>query len=144
MESKKELNLRQQKFCELFASEREFFGNGTQSYIEAYNIDINKKGAYTGARASASELLTKANILGYINELLESAVLNNEFVDKQIAFLISQNADFSSKMAAIKEYNALKQRITKKLAMEINDPRSEILNKYLGGKDAGQTQETKG
>lgn len=142
MESTKaELNEKQRLFCEYFASDREFFGNGTQAYIEAYAIDTTKKGAYTGARASASRLLTKANILGEINNILESAVLNDEFVDKQIAFLITQNADFSSKMSAIKEYNALRQRITKKMKVEINDPRKEILKKY-GLDDAGQAEDT--
>lgn len=105
------LTLSQERFCELFASEAETFGNGTQSYIEAYHVDLTKKGAYAAARACASRLLTKANILTRIDELLESATLNNTFVDKQLAFLIAQNADFGAKMSAIKEYNALKKRI---------------------------------
>lgn len=108
----KELNLKQVKFCELYASDVEFFGNGTQAYIEAYDIDITKsKGVYAAARSSAHNLLTNPNILTKINELLESATLNDEFVDKQIAFLITQNADFGAKMSAIKEYNQLKKRI---------------------------------
>lgn len=140
-EEDKELTPKQQLFCELFASDREFFGNGTQAYIEAYNIDLSKKGAYAGARASAGRMLTKANILTRIDELLETAVLNDQFVDKQIALLIAQNADFSSKMSAIKEYNALKARITKKLKVELDDPRKEILDKYLGDKDVRETTE---
>lgn len=139
--TKTELNEKQKLFCEYFASDKEFFGNGTQAYIEAYNIDLTKKGAYAGARASAGRLLTNANILAEIDGILESAVLNDQFVDKQIAFLIAQNADFSSKISAIKEYNALKARITKKVAVELNDPRKEILEKYLGGNDAGKTEE---
>lgn len=129
-----ELDLKpeQKLFCELFASDREFFGNGTQAYIEAYNIDLTKKGAYAGARASASRLLTNANVLAYIDTLLETAALNDQFVDKQIAFLIAQNADFGSKMAAIREYNALKQRITSKLNVQVEDKRKEVLARYLG------------
>lgn len=138
-----DLKPKQKLFCEYFASDREFFGNGTESYIEAYDIDTSKKGAYAGARASASRLLTNANILGYINELLESAVLNDEFVDKQIAFLIAQNADFGSKMSAIKEYNALKQRITKKLEVDVSDGRDAVLAKYLGSGDAREASDTK-
>lgn len=110
-----ELKPKQELFCTLFATEKEFFGNGTESYIEAYNIDLSRKGAYAGARASASRLLTNANILQRIDELLETAVLNDQFVDKQIAFLITQNAELNTKLGAIKEYNALKNRITKKL-----------------------------
>jgi hypothetical protein len=138
----KVLTAKQELFCELFASDKEFFGNGTQAYIEAYNVDLTKKGAYAGARASSSRMLTNANILRRIDELLESGVLNDQFVDKQIAFLIAQNAELSTKLGAIKEYNALKQRVTNKLKVEQNDPRKEILEKYLGGDDnARQTKE---
>lgn len=138
----KVLTAKQELFCELFASDKEFFGNGTQAYIEAYNVDLTKKGAYAGARASSSRMLTNANILRRIDELLESGVLNDQFVDKQIAFLIAQNAELSTKLGAIKEYNALKQRVTNKLKVELNDPRKEILEKYLGGDDnARQTKE---
>lgn len=109
---KKALNPKQKYFCELYASEREFFGNGVESYIEAYNPK-RIGNWYKSAVASASRLLTNVNILLYINELLESKGLNNEFVDKQLAFLITQNADFRSKLGAIKEYNQLRSRIKK-------------------------------
>ena len=115
-----ELNLKQKTFCELFASDREFFGNGVQSYIEAYDIDLTKKGAYNVAKANANRLLTKADILDYINILFEAHGLNDTFVDKQLEKLIVQDAEFSTKLQAIKEYNALKQRITKKLDMTTN------------------------
>lgn len=115
----KELTEKQKLFCEYFATVRDFFGNGTQAYIEAYNIDVSKKGAYAGARVNASNLLTNTNILKYIDSLLELGPLNDQYVDRQIGFLIEQNADFTAKMAAIKEYNALKQRITKKMELEI-------------------------
>lgn len=132
---------KQELFCELFASQREFFGNGTESYIEAYNIDLTRKGAYAGARASASRLLTNANILARINELLETGILNDEFVDKQIAFLITQNAELGTKLGAIKEYNALKQRITKKLKVDVTNPARDVLEAagLLEQDDDGQT-----
>ena len=103
-------------FCQLYASDKEFFGNGVESYIEAYDLDVTEnKGVYSGARASASKLLTNTNILKRINELLELGILNDTFVDKQLAFLIGQNADLPTKRAAITEYNKLKSRITEKL-----------------------------
>ena len=126
------LNPKQEMFCTLYASDREFFGNGTQAYIEAYNIDVKKKGAYDGARASAYGLLTNPHILVRINELLESAVLNDEFVDKQLAFLISQNADMKTKIAAIKEYNGLKQRVTKKIDANLTGDLSVALVEFVG------------
>lgn len=70
-------------------------------------------GAYQSAKSAASRLLTNVNLLAYINELLK-VVLNEAHVDKQLAFLITQNADFGAKLGAIREFNALRQRVTKK------------------------------
>lgn len=109
------LNEKQELFCQYYASDREFFANGTQAYIEAYGIDTSKPGAYNSARASASTLLTKINILNRINEILEGGKLNDAFVDKQLEFVITQNADFSSKVAAIREYNKLRSRIIERM-----------------------------
>jgi len=110
------LNPLQRKFGKLYASEREFFGNGVQAYAKAYGIDLSTRGAYQSAKTCAWRLLTNVDLLAYINELLE-VVLNEAHVDKQLAFLITQNADFGSKLGAIKEYNALKNRIKNKMAL---------------------------
>jgi len=113
------LTAKQKMFCELYVS-KEFFANGVQSYIEAYNVDTSIKGAYQSAKAAASENLTKLNLLDYINQLLELSGLNDEFVDKQTTFLITQNADFNTKLGAIREYNKLRQRIISKSEETIN------------------------
>jgi hypothetical protein len=128
------LNQKQEKFCQLYASEVEFFGNGTQSYIEAYGIDTSKPGAYNGARASASELLTKPNILKRIDELLEVDGLNDQAVDKELAFVILQKADLGSKVAAIREYNKLKTRVITKLDHTTNG--KELPTPIYGGRAA--------
>ncbi|MFA5234535.1 MAG: terminase small subunit [Sulfurimonas sp.] len=101
----------QEAFCKLFATEPEFFGNGTQSYISAYGVDVNQKGAYLRARVEAHNLLTKPNILQRINELLEEIGLNDSNIDKQLFLVVNQNADLSAKIQAIREYNKLKGRI---------------------------------
>jgi len=116
----KDLTEQQELFCEFYATDTEFFGNGVKSYMEAY-----PDSDYNSARTNASKLLTNANILARINELLEDMALNDAFVDKQIAMLITQNADWGAKMSAIKEYNALKSRITKKI--EVSTPDEEDL-----------------
>ena len=59
--------------------------------------------------------MTNTDILEYIDYLLELRGLNDPFVDKQLELLITQNADFKSKLGAIKEYNVLKSRITNKV-----------------------------
>lgn len=109
------LNLKQEEFCRLYATEREFFGNGVESYMEVYDIDTSKPNWYKSACAAASRLLSNVKVAERINEILEEQGLNDNFVDKQLKFLITQHAEFGSKLGAIKEYNKLKQRITEKI-----------------------------
>jgi len=109
------LNPRQELFCKLYISDREFFGNGVQAYFEAYRVDKSKGNFYKTACANASRLLSNDKVLNRINELLENKELNDVFVDKQLAFLITQHSDLKIKLGAIREYNKLKQRITEKI-----------------------------
>ena len=120
------LTPQQELFCQLYAGDREFFGNGVQSYIEAYNVDTSKPGWYTTARAGAHENLTKPHILERIDEIFEAHGLNDQFVDKQLEKLIVQDADFSAKMKAISEYNKLKARITEKRDITSGGEKIEI------------------
>lgn len=108
------LNPKQELFCKLYATETEFFGNGVQSYIEAYEPDQTKPNWYKSACSSASRMLSNVKLVTRINEILEQTGLNDTFIDKQLSFLITQHADFTNKLGAIKEYNKLKQRIVDK------------------------------
>lgn len=136
------LNLKQEEFCKLFANaefaDRDFFGNGTQCYLEVYGYKDDENQAkitYETARANASRLLTKANIINRINELLETGGFNDQNIDKQHLFLINQFADLKTKIAAIKEYNTLKRRVENKI--EIGLPikeLSETLNNWINSK----------
>lgn len=110
-----ELNLKQETFCQLYTSDRMFFGNGTQAYIEAYDINLGKPNAYKVAQAAASRLLSNVMVCKRINELLEEGGLNDEFVDKQLVFLLTQHDDKGSKLGAIREYNKLKQRVADRM-----------------------------
>jgi phage terminase small subunit len=136
MKKKKEitLNPKQEKFCQLYASDAEFFGNGVRSYLEVYGYktEEGRKCSYETAKANASRLLTKANILNRINELFEARGLNDVFVDKQLEKLITQDADFKSKITAIKEYNALKQRVVKRVDTNITNNMAGFLNQICG------------
>lgn len=129
------LNERQDKFCKLYAysSNR---GNGVQCYAEAYELDLDTKEGYNTARSNSSRLLTNADILSYIRSLYEQRDLNDTVVDNELAFVISQNADFGSKVAAIKEYNQLKGRIIKKIEQK-NENTGELIIK--GSKFADKT-----
>ena len=108
--TKNKLTPKQEQFCKNFVSASEFFGNGVQSYINAYGIDVEEKGQYDVAKIGAYENLTKPNINERINELLEDQGLNDANVDKQLGLVINQNAEFGNKVAAIREYNKLKKR----------------------------------
>lgn len=109
-----ELNQKQKLFCALYASDREFFGNGVEAYAEAYNIDRNKPNWYSSAGAAASRLLKDGKILDEINKQLDLGGLNDATVDKELLFVIRQHSDYGAKTAAIREYNKLKQRIITK------------------------------
>ena len=111
------LTVRQEKFCQLYTSDIELFGNWVQAYLEVYDIDRTKSNWYKTACSLASRLTSNDKVLKRINELLVEKWFNDEFVDKQLLFLLTQHTDFSAKLWAIKEYNKLKQRIEEKMKM---------------------------
>lgn len=122
MDEETELSPKREKFCRLYSTESEFFGNGVQSYIEAYEPDQSKPNWYKSACSSASRMLGNVKVIARINEILTETGLNDAFIDKQLSFLIAQHADFTNKLGAIKEYNKLKQRIIDKWEGEIKLP----------------------
>lgn len=115
------LNYNQERFCQLYASDEEFFWNWVQAYIEVYKPDQSKKNRYKTACASVSRMLSNVKLCNRINELLEEKGLNDEFVDKQLLFLITQHDEKSVKLWAIKEYNTLKARIEKGRQKALNE-----------------------
>ncbi len=122
----------QENFAQLFISETEFFGNGTQAYIEAYNVDTSKPNFYRAAQSNASRLLRNSIVLARVNFLLENKLgLNDHFVDKQLAFLITQSGDMRTKLAAIREYNALKGRIKTKIEHSFTETTDSELDAEL-------------
>lgn len=143
--TKKGLNLQQEEFCQLYINaDRELFGNGAQCYLEVYGAEYllkNKKPmSYLAAVAMASRLLTNVKVIERINELLETGGFSNENVDKQHLFLINQHADLKTKMAAIKEFNALKKRVDGvKINIVINEEAKErskeAINQFLNEKN---------
>ncbi len=111
------LNEKQLLFCNLFVS-KDFFGNGTLAYCEAYGFDPEDVKQYNTARHSASHLLNNHNVSQHINNMLEDSGLNDNHIDKRLLFLINQNEDKSTSLGAIKEYNKMKGRITDKLEIK--------------------------
>ena len=111
------LSPRRELFCQLYISnDVEMFGNGVQSYIEAYNPDTSQKNWYKTACASASRMLSNVKVTERINELLERQGFNDENVEKQHLFILNQHVNIPAKMKAIEGYYKLKgKNATEKL-----------------------------
>lgn len=137
------LSLREERFCVLFASDREFFGNGVQSYIEAYSPK-RVGNWYNNAKTAAYELLTKPHITARINEIFEARGLNDVFVDKQLEKLITQDASFDAKVRGIQEYNKLRGRITEKRKHEFEGVDTGTLEERLADIIAGRIKDSPG
>ena len=122
-----ELNQNQIAFCQYYVSE-EFFCSGVKAYMKAYPWS-----EYNTAKVEASKFLTNPNILDYIDKLLEDMALCDQRVDKELAKLILQDDEKSTKLWAIKEYNNLKARIEKGLQKAIDkwevNPDTSLLSK---------------
>ena len=111
---KPKLNPKQELFCQLYATDRELFGNGVQSYIEAYDISVGHgkgQSTYETCRTRAWQLLTNLDVLARIDELLELGPLSTQKADKTLAFWMTQRAHPETSMNAVKEYNKLRGRI---------------------------------
>lgn len=96
------LNFKQELFCKYYLENK---GNGTDSYIKAY-----KTKNYETAKVNASKLLTNANILERINQIMKNIWFNDINIDLELANLIKQNGNLGIKFKAIVEYNKLMKR----------------------------------
>lgn len=122
-------------FCILYAGvgTRHFFGNAQNSYVEAFGygkefhdlevkLVLQQSGALRKSmsrrlqnikligRVSGSRLLTSVNITNRVNHFMDQ-FCQNEVADRELAFTIVQREDMRSKVAAIAEYNRVKDRV---------------------------------
>jgi hypothetical protein len=115
-------NPRWEKFCQCYVS-KDMYGNGQNSYVEAFNKKPKSQMDWAVVRSHASTLLRNGNIVKRINELLDTEGWNDVNADKQALFMLNQHADLKVKLGVYKEYNAIKRRIA---APQVN----LTLNKY--------------
>ena len=143
------LTPKEKAFCDLYLSP-DYMGNGVLAYAEAYEIDTEDVKQYNVAKTRAYKMLTKVDILSYMQTKLDSTGYNDAFIDKELLFVMTQRADFGSKVAAIKEYNKLKGRVEDKLKLEITNVSLDLGNGTtiqktnageLPDKDTGQSGE---
>ena len=109
MPKEKKLTPKRELFCKLYATDRDCFGNGTQSYLKVFNTK-KKPITYKTARTQAYLLLTNPDICSRIREQLD-IYINDEVVDKELGSVILQYGDLPPKVAAIREYNRVKGRL---------------------------------
>lgn len=117
-QTKPKLSIQREAFCQYYVSE-DFFGDGVESYAMAYGIDLEKPGGRHTCRTSAYNLLTNTVILNRITEIQRHATLNNQFVDREMSFVIQQRADLGAKTRGIAEYNKVTKRIEER-KIEVN------------------------
>ena len=117
----KELNLKQERFCQNYVGgSSSTFGNEVWSYIDAYRKDLpripfaqmtsNQLKDYNKHCAQASNTLSIPKVRERCNELLDK-LINNETADRELQKVIMQDNELPAKVAAIKEYNNLRNRI---------------------------------
>lgn len=136
------LNPQRELFCRYYTQNEELFGNATLSYAEAYDYkldELSRKAIYeeifddeTGdtsqgeliedseydkayhvCSVESSKFLRNPEIQARITELLNE-LLKDEVVDSQLAKLIIQDKEPAAKIAAIREYNKIRQRIVER------------------------------
>lgn len=117
-QTKKRLQPKIEMFCNYYAGiGQETFGNGTTSYMQAYNKPGRRYSTnYESSRAAAAKLLANPSVLKRVDEILKS-YNNNETVDKERAWIIVQRENPIAKIMAIKSYDDLVGRITKKIKL---------------------------
>ena len=127
----KSLLIKNELFCKLYTQNSALFGNGTLCYAEAYDFklaELNREAVYENGKkieaseyekayntcsVNANQLLRKPKIQSRVTELLNE-LMNDKYVDSQLVKVIAQDTDLTPKVAAIREYNKLRQRIVEK------------------------------
>lgn len=131
-----DLTPQQDLFCRYYTQNTELFGNGTLAYGEAYDynldelskekpvLETDEQGVPTKfgdseyqlacnvCAVQASKLLRLPKIQNRVRVLLNE-FLRDDVVDAQLARIIMEGDD-NDRIAAIKEYNKLRQRIIDK------------------------------
>ena len=120
------LNPEQDMFCGVYTTPGETFCNGVKSYAVAYGYllplrddgEIDTKSAeYLACKANGGRMMFNDKIRTVIqNKLLEQ--FNDKTVDARTSQILISGRD-SDSLTAIKMYNELKQRITKKVDVSV-------------------------
>ncbi len=112
----------QEQFVTNYTSKGDLYSNGVLSYADAYGYKLKLRddgkydyldGDYQTCNACAHRLLQKDYIQKRIQEIY-LGLWNDNAVDARVAEIIAKGQE-SNSVQAVKIYNDLKQRITKKI-----------------------------
>jgi phage terminase small subunit len=158
MVSADKLTEKQEAFCQYYAQLSDTYNNGTWSYALGYGHDLenaskvdyelddkNHKIPYSSSydkmanmcAVEAHRLLRTPKIIERVRDIKSTHVEDDKIIDSRMMDII-QNGKDTDALAAIKHRNDLKQRVTRKVELDVNDPRKQILDQYMGGDDAGK------
>lgn len=120
------LNPEQEMFCGAYTTPGETFCNGVKSYAVAYGYLLplrddgeidTKSPEYLACKANGGRMMFNEKIRMMIqNKLLEQ--FNDKTVDARTSQILLNGRD-SDSLQAIKMYNDLKQRVTKKVDVSV-------------------------
>lgn len=105
------LNLKDDEIRFAVAYNNDYQGDGLQCVFDIYGLDEYDKEDKAEANRLARRLLNNPDVLTLINAQLYAAGLNDSHIDSQMLHLINQHADKKTKLLAIKEYNAITDRV---------------------------------
>lgn len=113
----KRLNIKQDLFCRIYATDPDVMGNASRAYMKAYGQENPLL-----SKSASSKLLDKPEITAKINEYLSTEGFNDLNVDKQLNYVINQHRDLNVKVKGIQEYNKLKQRVSNQIQIIMPKP----------------------
>lgn len=155
-----ELTPKQELFCQFYSQLSDTYGNGTWSYALAYNHDLDNAERYDFQKndegldipysssfhkmenmcaVGATRLLRKDKIINRVRELKSQWFDDDRVIDSRVMDIIMKGKDTDA-IAAIKHRNDIKQRVSKRLELEVSDKRKDILERF--GLHAGEAEET--
>lgn len=89
-------------------------GRGKKKKLSQHStLDRELQKMQNTCRACASRLLTGANIIARCNYLMDQ-LINDKIVDRELAFVIQQRYDLSSKTSAIQHFDKKRGRLIEK------------------------------
>lgn len=119
----KELSLKQKLTAKYYTDiDSDTRGNKYLSYAKAFKRPLKDEKQKSSCKTLASRLFTNVDFLAFLNQKIDTTVgLDDKTVDRELKWLLLQRENHSAKVAAIREYNKLRQRYSFEYGIQIED-----------------------